>query len=55
MKKNVENRRLGALERLKVSKFSPKVLENGKNRTKKDWEKRKENEVKTLKDRVRVS
>ena len=55
MKKNIENRRVRALERLEGSKFFPKVLKNGKKRTKKDWEKRKENEIKTLKDRVRVS
>ena len=55
MKKNIENRRVRALERLEGSKFFPKVLKNGKKRTKKDWEKRKENEIKTLKDRVRFS
>ena len=35
MKKNIENRRVRALERLEGSKFFPKVLKNGKKRTKK--------------------
>ena len=55
MKKNVENRRLGALERLEAYKFFPKVGKDGKKRTKETWEKRKENEIKTLKSRVRFS
>ena len=55
MKKNVENRRLGALERLEASKFFPKVGKDGKKRTKETWDKRKENEIKPLKSRVSLS
>ena len=56
MKKfNVENRRLGALERLEASKFFPKVLKNGKKRTKKDWERGKKDDIKILKVRLRKS
>jgi hypothetical protein len=47
MKKNLRNRREGALARLKESKFFEK---NG--RTQEAWQKRKDREIKILEKRV---
>jgi hypothetical protein len=47
--KNIEARRLGAYERLRVSEF----FEKGK-RTVESWQKRKDKELEILKKRVNV-
>lgn len=47
-KKNVQSRRLVALENLRNAKFFEK-----KDRTKEDWQKRVADEIKTLEARVR--
>ena len=55
MKKNIENRRQGALARLEGSKFFPKVGTDGAKRTRAVWEDRRNREIQTLKARLRVS
>ena len=55
MKKNIENRRQGALARLEGSKFFPKVGKDGAKRTRAVWEDRRNREIQTLKARLRVS
>lgn len=54
MKKNIENRREGALARLESSKFFPKVGKDGAKRTKKTWDARRKHEIQTLRARLRV-
>jgi len=51
-KKGVNLRRQGALERLKVSKFTPKTI-NGKERNEKNWTKKKEEQIEILESRIR--
>ncbi len=53
-KKGVKARREGALERLKVSKFTPKIVQ-GKERNEKNWTKKKEEQIETLESRIRGS
>ena len=51
-KKGVNFRRQGALERLIVSKFTPKTI-NGKERNEKNWTKKKEEKIEILESRIR--
>ena len=51
-KKGVRARREGALERLKASKFTPKIVQ-GKERNEKNWTKKKEEQIETLESRIR--
>ena len=51
-KKGVKARREGALERLKASKFTPKIVQ-GKERNEKNWTKKKEEQIETLESRIR--
>ena len=53
-KKGVKARREGALERLKASKFTPKMVQ-GKERNEKNWTKKKEEQIETLESRIRGS
>lgn len=53
-KKGVKARREGALERLKASKFTPKIVQ-GKERNEKNWTKKKEEQIETLESRIRGS
>ena len=53
-KKGIRARREGALERLKASKFTPKIVQ-GKERNEKNWTKKKEEQIKILESRVRGS
>ena len=53
-KKGVKARREGALERLKASKFTPKIVQ-GKDRNEKNWTKKKEEQIETLESRIRGS
>ena len=55
MKKNIENRRQGALARLEGSKFFPKVGKDGAKRPRAVWEDRRNREIQTLRARLRVS
>ena len=50
-KKGVKARREGALERLKASKFTPKIVQ-GKERNEKNWTKKKEEQIATLESRI---
>ena len=52
-KKGIKARREGALERLKASKFTPKIVQ-GKERNEKNWTKKKEEQIKTLESRLKV-
>ena len=51
-KKSVRARREGALERLKASKFTPKIVQ-GKERNEENWTKKKEKQIETLESRIR--
>ena len=51
-KKGIRARREGALERLKASKFTPKIVQ-GKERNEKNWTKKKETAIETLESRIR--
>jgi len=51
-KKGIKARREGALERLKASKFTPKIVQ-GKERNEKNWTKKKEEQIETLESRIR--
>lgn len=51
-KKGINYRRQGALERLKASKFTPKIVQ-GKERNEKNWTKKKEEQIETLESRIR--
>ena len=53
-KKGIRARREGALERLKASKFTPKIVQ-GKERNEKNWTKKKEEQIETLESRIRGS
>ena len=53
-KKGVRARREGALERLKASKFTPKIVQ-GKERNEENWTKKKEKQIETLESRIRGS
>ena len=53
-KKGIKARREGALERLKASKFTPKIVQ-GKERNEKNWTKKKEEQIETLESRIRGS
>ena len=53
-KKGIKARREGALERLKASKFTPKIVQ-GKERNEKNWPKKKEEQIETLESRIRGS
>lgn len=52
MKKNLQNRRMGAFERLESSTFTPKKMKDGKERNEESWTKKKEAEIETLKKRL---
>jgi len=51
-KKGIRARREGALERLKASKFTPKIVQ-GKERNEKNWTKKKEAQIEVLESRIR--
>jgi len=51
-KKGIRARREGALERLKASKFTPKIVQ-GKERNEKNWTKKKEEQIEILESRTR--
>ena len=51
-KKGIKARREGALERLKASKFTPKIVQ-GKERNEENWTKKKEKQIETLESRIR--
>ena len=51
-KKGISYRRQGALERLKASKFTPKIVQ-GKERNEENWTKKKEKQIETLESRIR--
>ena len=51
-KKGIKARREGALERLKASKFTPKIVQ-GKERNEENWTKKKEEQIETLESRIR--
>ena len=53
-KKGIRARREGALERLKASKFTPKIVQ-GKERNEENWTKKKEKQIETLESRIRGS
>lgn len=53
-KKGIKARREGALERLKASKFTPKIVQ-GKERNEENWTKKKEKQIETLESRIRGS
>ena len=53
-KKGIRARREGALERLKASKFTPKIVQ-GKERNEKNWTKKKEEQIETLESIIRGS
>ena len=53
-KKGIRARREGALERLKASKFTPKIVQ-GKERNEENWTKKKEEQIETLESRIRGS
>lgn len=53
-KKGIKARREGALERLKASKFTPKIVQ-GKERNEENWTKKKEEQIETLESRIRGS
>jgi len=53
--KGIEYRRQGALERLKASKFTPKLDKKGKERSEKNWTTKKEEQIEILESRVRGS
>jgi len=52
MKKNLQNRRMGALERLQASTFTPKKMRDGKERNEDSWTKKRDAEIDTLKKRL---
>ena len=52
-KKGIKARREGALERLKASKFTPKIVQ-GRERNEKNWTKKKEEQIKTHESRLKV-
>lgn len=49
---NVKNRRKVALENLKKSKFFPKKMKDGKERSEQKWEERKQQMIETLEKRI---
>ena len=51
-KRGIRARREGALERLKASKFTPKIVQ-GKERNEKNWTKKKEEQIEILESRTR--
>ena len=51
--KGIEYRRQGALERLRASKFTPKLDKKGKERNEANWTAKKEEQIQTLESRVR--
>ena len=51
-KKGINARREGALERLRASKFTPKIVK-GKERNEKNWTKKKEEQIEILESRTR--
>ena len=51
-KKGIRARREGALERLKASKFTPKIVQ-GKERNEKNWTKKEEEQIEILESRTR--
>ena len=51
-KKVINARRECALERLRASKFTPKIVK-GKERNEKNWTKKKEEQIETLESRIR--
>ena len=51
-KKGISYRRQGALERLKASKFTPKIVQ-GKERSEKNWTAKKEEQIEKLESRIR--
>jgi hypothetical protein len=51
-KKGINARREGALERLRASKFTPKIVK-GKERNEENWTKKKEEQIATLESRIR--
>ena len=51
-KKGINARRMGALERLKASEFTPKIVQ-GKERNEKNWTKKKEAQIEVLESRIR--
>lgn len=52
-KKGISYRRQGALERLKASKFTPKIV-NGKERNEKNWTEKKAEQIEILESRLRI-
>tara|TARA_R110002167_G_scaffold76184_1_gene212277 strand:- start:87 stop:257 length:171 start_codon:yes stop_codon:yes gene_type:complete len=52
MRKNLNTRRQGALERLQASKFTPKTIK-GKERSEEKWTEKKEEQIAILEKRVR--
>jgi hypothetical protein len=46
-------RREGALERLKASKFTEKMMADGKERNEKSWTKKKEADIERLEERIK--
>lgn len=51
-KKNVRNRRMVALENLKIAKFFPKTMRDGKQRNEERWNERVKTEIDILQKRV---
>ena len=46
-------RREGALERLKASKFTAKKMKNGKDRNESNWQKKKDEQIEILEQRIK--
>ena len=46
-------RREGALERLKASKFTAKKMKNGKDRNESSWQKKKDEQIEILEQRIK--
>jgi len=46
-------RREGALERLKASKFTAKKMKNGKDRNEDNWQKKKDEQIEILEQRIK--
>ena len=47
-------RRERALERLQKSTFTPKTMSDGKERNEKNWTKKKEEQIKILRERIGI-
>jgi len=48
-----KERREGALERLKASKFTAKKMSNGKDRNETAWQKKKDSQIEILERRIK--